>query len=43
MLRVERRKRGVDEDINVGMQACIMVAGKRDGEMEKEGRRLRHG
>jgi hypothetical protein len=43
ILRVERRKSGVDEEIRVGMQACIMVAGNRDGEMEKEGRRFRQG
>jgi hypothetical protein len=43
ILRVERRKSGVDEEIRVGMQACIMVAGNREGEMEKEGRRLRQG
>ncbi len=40
---VERRKRGVEEDINVGTQACMMVAGRRLGETEKEGRRERQG
>jgi hypothetical protein len=43
MPRVDRRKRGVEEDINVGTQACIMVAGRRLGETEKEGRRERQG
>lgn len=43
MLNVERRKRGVEEEINVGTQACIMVAGRRLGETEKEGRRDRQG
>ena len=43
MLRVERRKRGVEEEIRVGTQACIMVAGRRLGETENEGRRERQG
>lgn len=43
MLSVERRKRGVDEETRVGTQACIMVAGRRAGETEREGRRERHG
>jgi len=43
MLSVERRKRGVEEEMRVGTQACIMVAGKRPGETEKDGRRERQG
>jgi hypothetical protein len=43
MFSVERRKRGVDEETRVGTHACIMVAGRRAGEMEREGRRERHG
>lgn len=43
MLRVERRRSGVDEDISVGMQACSSVAGSRLGETVKEGRRERQG
>ena len=43
MLSVERRKRGVEEEISVGTHACIMVAGRRLGETEKEGRRERQG
>lgn len=43
MLSVERRKSGVEEEMRVGTQACIMVAGRRLGATEKEGRRERHG
>jgi hypothetical protein len=43
ILRVERRKRGVDEDMRVGMQACSRVAGRRLGETVHEGRRERQG
>jgi hypothetical protein len=43
MLRVERRKRGVDDDIKVGMQACSKVAGRRQGETDHDGRRARQG
>jgi hypothetical protein len=43
ILSVERRNSGVEEEMSVGMQACIMVAGNKLGEIEKEGRRARHG
>jgi hypothetical protein len=43
MLNVERRIRGVEEDIRVGMQACSNVAGRSLVEMENEGRRRAQG
>jgi hypothetical protein len=43
MLRVERRRRGVDEEIRVGIQAFNRVAGRRRGEMEIEGKSARQG
>lgn len=43
MFIVERRKRGVDEDISVGMQAWSNVAGKSFGEIEREGSKAREG
>lgn len=43
ILRVERRNSGVEVDIIVGIQACSNVAGRRLGEIEKEGRRARQG
>lgn len=43
ILSVERRRRGADEDINVGIQACRRVAGRRRGETDHVGRRERQG
>lgn len=43
MLSVERRTRGVEEEIKAGMQAWRRVAGSRLGEMENEGSRARLG
>lgn len=40
---VERRKSGVELEMNVGMQACRRVTGKSFGAMEMEGRRAREG
>jgi hypothetical protein len=37
------RKSGVEEERSVGMQACMIVAGSKLGEMVKEGKRERHG
>jgi len=43
MLSVERRRRGVDDDIKVGMQAWSNVAGSKRGEIENEGSKERQG
>lgn len=43
MLRVERRRRGVDEVMIVGIQAWRRVAGRRLGAMEREGKSARLG
>lgn len=43
MLSMERRKRGVEVEIMVGMHACSSVAGRRDGEIVRVGRSERQG
>ena len=43
MESVERRTRGVEEEIRVGMQAWSSVAGRRLEDIDIEGRRERQG
>ena len=43
MERVERRSKGVEDEMRVGMQACSKVAGSRLEDMDIEGSSERHG